>query len=217
DKEDQKQLQQPHSSHALALSQVFPNNLNGGPVHMDEIILMKTIRRGKPRATLLGSVLDPFTNDTKVSIPCVERPWLSEAEGFILPNHDTSMILPPESQTNTTEPPVAITDSSATDQDSVNESSVCSTPVPPLEKLGGAELASGTKAIKSILNSNSTFKMKASKIVSINEPSSAPAKINKNASASKINSAPAEKLKHVKTKDDVPLSIVMKELNDLRL
>ncbi|KAI7735698.1 hypothetical protein M8C21_032258 [Ambrosia artemisiifolia] len=29
---DPKQLQQPHSSHAFALSQVFPNNLNGGPV-----------------------------------------------------------------------------------------------------------------------------------------------------------------------------------------
>ncbi|GKE07788.1 retrovirus-related pol polyprotein from transposon TNT 1-94 [Tanacetum coccineum] len=27
-------------------------------------------------------------DDTKVSIPGVERPWLSEAEGFILPNHD---------------------------------------------------------------------------------------------------------------------------------
>nr|GEY42948.1 chromatin modification-related protein EAF1 B-like isoform X1 [Tanacetum cinerariifolium] len=32
DNQDPKQLQQPHSSHALALSQVFPNNLNGGPV-----------------------------------------------------------------------------------------------------------------------------------------------------------------------------------------
>nr|GEV65544.1 hypothetical protein [Tanacetum cinerariifolium] len=115
-------------------------------------------------------------NDTKVSMPCVERPWLSEDEGFILPNHDTSMILPPESQTNTTKPPVAVTDSSAT---SADESSVCSTLIPLLEKLGGAEPASGTKAIKSILNSNSTFKMKALKIVSINEPSSVPAKINK--------------------------------------
>ncbi|KAG6386484.1 hypothetical protein SASPL_155387 [Salvia splendens] len=30
--QDPKQLQQPHGSHAFALSQVFPNNLNGGPV-----------------------------------------------------------------------------------------------------------------------------------------------------------------------------------------
>ncbi|GJW34896.1 hypothetical protein Tco_0057816 [Tanacetum coccineum] len=27
--------------------------------------------------------------DTKVPIPGIERPWLSEAEGFTLPNHDT--------------------------------------------------------------------------------------------------------------------------------
>lgn len=32
DNQDPKQLQQPHSSHALALSQVCPNNLNGVPV-----------------------------------------------------------------------------------------------------------------------------------------------------------------------------------------
>ncbi|KAL8215078.1 hypothetical protein R6Q57_004527 [Mikania cordata] len=32
DNHDPKQLQQPHNSHALALSQVCPNNLNGGPV-----------------------------------------------------------------------------------------------------------------------------------------------------------------------------------------
>nr|GEX21611.1 hypothetical protein [Tanacetum cinerariifolium] len=39
-------------------------------------------------------------NDTKVTIPGVERPWLSEAKGFILPNHDTGRILPAESQRN---------------------------------------------------------------------------------------------------------------------
>ncbi|XP_047965336.1 chromatin modification-related protein EAF1 B-like [Salvia hispanica] len=32
DNQDPKQLQQPHGSHAFALSQIFPNNLNGGPV-----------------------------------------------------------------------------------------------------------------------------------------------------------------------------------------
>ncbi|GJZ04395.1 hypothetical protein Tco_0537670 [Tanacetum coccineum] len=53
-------------------------------------------------------------NDTKVTIPGVERPWLSEAEDFILPNHDTGRILPFESQRNTTDPSVAVTDSSAT-------------------------------------------------------------------------------------------------------
>ncbi|GKD88786.1 hypothetical protein Tco_1364293, partial [Tanacetum coccineum] len=36
--------------------------------------------------------------DTNVSIAAVERHWLSEAEGFKLPNHDTGRILPTESQ-----------------------------------------------------------------------------------------------------------------------
>nr|GEW52479.1 hypothetical protein [Tanacetum cinerariifolium] len=79
-----------------------------------------------------------LVEDTKVSIPGVERPWLSEAECFILLIHDTGRILPVESQRNTTKPLIAITDSSATDYDSADESSVCSTPLPPLEKLDGA-------------------------------------------------------------------------------
>ncbi|GKF15058.1 hypothetical protein Tco_0056520, partial [Tanacetum coccineum] len=37
-----------------------------------------------------------------------ERPWLSKAEGFILPNHDTGRILPAESQRNTTDPSVVV-------------------------------------------------------------------------------------------------------------
>ncbi|GJX07917.1 hypothetical protein Tco_0195849 [Tanacetum coccineum] len=60
-------------------------------------------------------------DNTKVTIPGVERPWLSEAEGFILPNHDTA-----------------------------DESSVCSTPLSPLKKLKGAEPISGPNTIKSI-------------------------------------------------------------------
>ncbi|GJS51045.1 hypothetical protein Tco_0624407 [Tanacetum coccineum] len=137
-------------------------------------------------------------DDTKVSIPGVERPWLSKAEGFILPNHDTGRILPAESQIKVIDPSVAVTDSSVTDYDLANESSVCSTPLPPLEKLAGAELVSGPKIIKSILKSNSTFKAETLK-------------------ASKRNSAPAGKLKNVKNEDDIPLSVVMKELNDIKL
>ncbi|GKD44554.1 hypothetical protein Tco_1269199 [Tanacetum coccineum] len=115
-------------------------------------------------------------NDTKVTIPGgVERPWLFEAEGFILPNHDTGRILPAESQRNTTDPSVAFTDSSATDYDSTDESSVCSTLLPPLKKLEGAEPISGPKTIKSILKSKSTLKAEALKGVIINKPSSAPA------------------------------------------
>ncbi|GJW70664.1 hypothetical protein Tco_0127581 [Tanacetum coccineum] len=113
-----------------------------------------------------------------------------ECLGFILPNHDTGKILLAESQRNTIDPSVAVTDSSATDYDSADKSLVCSTPLPPLKKLDG---------------------------VIINEPSSAPAKGNKSSSASKVNSAPVGKLKSVKIEDDPPLAIVIKELNDLKL
>ncbi|GKB91290.1 hypothetical protein Tco_0963562 [Tanacetum coccineum] len=156
-------------------------------------------------------------NDTKMSIPGVERHWLSEAEGFTLLNYDIGRILPPESQRNTTDPPIAITDSSATDYDLVDESSVCSTPLPPLKKLDGAEPIFGPKTIKSILKSKSIFKVETLKGVKINEPSSAPAKGNKSSSALKVNSAPASKLKSVKIEDGPTLAIVMKELNDLKL
>ncbi|GJZ47387.1 hypothetical protein Tco_0601219 [Tanacetum coccineum] len=109
-------------------------------------------------------------DDTKVSIPGVERPWLSKAEGLILPNHDTGRILTAESQRNTTDPSVAVTDSSATDYDSADESSVCTTPILPLKKLDGAEPISGPKTIKSILRSISSFKAETLKCVIINEP-----------------------------------------------
>ncbi|GJS31756.1 retrovirus-related pol polyprotein from transposon TNT 1-94 [Tanacetum coccineum] len=89
-------------------------------------------------------------NDTKVSIPGVEKPWLSEAEGFILSIHDTGRILQAESQRNTTDPSVAVIDSLVTDYVSTDESLVCGTPLPPLEKLGGAEPVYGPKTIKSI-------------------------------------------------------------------
>nr|GEY21127.1 retrovirus-related Pol polyprotein from transposon TNT 1-94 [Tanacetum cinerariifolium] len=72
-------------------------------------------------------------DNIEVTIPGIERPWLSEAKGFILPNHDT-----------------------------------------------------------------------------------APAKGNKSSSASKVHSDPAGKLKSVKIKNDPPLAIVMKELNNLK-
>nr|GEV40486.1 hypothetical protein [Tanacetum cinerariifolium] len=151
-----------------------------------------------------------LADDTKVSIPGVERPWLSNVEGFILPNHDTGRLLPAESQRNTTDPSVVVTDSSATDYDSTNESLVCSTPLPLLKKLDGAEPISGPKIIKSILRSRSTFKVETLKGVIINEPSSALAKDNKSSSASKVNSAPASKLTSVKIKDDPPLAITEK-------
>ncbi|GJV06674.1 retrovirus-related pol polyprotein from transposon TNT 1-94 [Tanacetum coccineum] len=133
-----------------------------------------------------------LADDTKVTIPGVERHWLSEAE-------------------------VAFSDSSATDYDSADESSVCSTPFPSLKMLEGGEPISRPKTIKSILKLKSTLKAEALKGVIINEPSSAPAKGNKSSSASKLHSAPADKLKSVKIEDDPSVAIIVKELNSLKL
>ncbi|GJS86833.1 retrovirus-related pol polyprotein from transposon TNT 1-94 [Tanacetum coccineum] len=89
---------------------------------------------------------------------------------FILPNHDTGRILLAESQRNTIDPSVTVTDSSATDYDLVDESSVCSTPLPPLKKLDGAKPISGPKTIKSILRLKSTFKAETLKGCDIRMP-----------------------------------------------
>nr|GEY31672.1 hypothetical protein [Tanacetum cinerariifolium] len=91
-----------------------------------------------------------LADDTKLSIPGVERPWLSKAEGF-MPNHDTGRILPTEPQRNTTDPLVVFNDSSATKYDSTDKSSVSITPLPPLKKLDGVEPISEPKTIKSII------------------------------------------------------------------
>ncbi|GJS33707.1 hypothetical protein Tco_0532089 [Tanacetum coccineum] len=168
--------------------------------HVDTSLIHIESRKS-PTAVLFdddtGRISIRHFDDTKVSIPNVERPWLSKTEGFNFPNHDT-----------------------VADYDSAEESSlICKTPLPPLEKLAGAERVSGPKTIKSILKSCSTIKTDTLKGVIINEPtnSSALAKGNKNVSISKKGSASASKLKNVKTKDDIPLSIVMKELNDQKL
>ncbi|GKE02130.1 hypothetical protein Tco_1390113 [Tanacetum coccineum] len=84
-----------------------------------------------------------------------------------------------------------------------------------LQFVAGDEPVSGPKTIKLILKLNSTFKAETLKGVTINKPSSAPTKGRKNVLASKNNSAPTCKLKNVKIEDDLSLSIVMKELNDL--
>ncbi|GJZ11019.1 hypothetical protein Tco_0545778 [Tanacetum coccineum] len=112
-------------------------------------------------------------DNTKASIPSVERLWLSDVKGFILPNHDTSRILPAESQRNSTDSLVTIIDSLETDYDSADESSVCSTFFPLLEKLGDAKTVSGPKAVKTTLKLICTFKAKALNGIIHNEPSSA--------------------------------------------
>ncbi|GJW67157.1 hypothetical protein Tco_0121581 [Tanacetum coccineum] len=69
-------------------------------------------------------------------------------------------------------------------------------PLPPLEKLTGAKPVSGPKTIKLILKSKSTFKAETLKGITINKPSSAPARGNKSSLVSKTNSALAVKNKN---------------------
>ncbi|GKA27977.1 retrovirus-related pol polyprotein from transposon TNT 1-94 [Tanacetum coccineum] len=158
-----------------------------------------------------------LADNSKMSITGCNKPKLSGAKDFTLSNHDTGKVPSNESQRNTTDHSVVVSDSLVTDYDSTNESSVCSTPLPPLEKLTGAEHVFGPKTIKSNLKSKSTFKAETFKGIIINEPSPAPVRGNKSSSASKTNSAPAGKLKNVKIEDNLPLAIVMKELNELKL
>ncbi|GKC21980.1 hypothetical protein Tco_1024130, partial [Tanacetum coccineum] len=124
-----------------------------------------------------------------MSITSSNIPKSSETKDYTLPNQETNEVLSNESQRNTIDPSVVVSDSSATNYDSANESSVYRTPLLSLKKLDS---------------------------ITINEPSSAPAR-GKSSSASKTNSAPAGKLKNVKMEDDPPLAIVMKELNELKL
>nr|GEZ05460.1 hypothetical protein [Tanacetum cinerariifolium] len=77
----------------------------------------------------------------------------------------TTQILLADSQRNTINPPVVVTDSSTIDYDLADEVSVCSTPLPPLKKLDCVEPVSGPKTIKSILRSKSTFKVETFKCV----------------------------------------------------
>ncbi|GJX71386.1 hypothetical protein Tco_0308557 [Tanacetum coccineum] len=79
------------------------------------------------------------TVDTHVSIPNVKRPWLYEAEKFNMSNHDTSRILPSESQVKVTDPFVNVTNSLVTEYDSAEKIFFSSTPLPLLEKLSGVE------------------------------------------------------------------------------
>ncbi|GJY23314.1 retrovirus-related pol polyprotein from transposon TNT 1-94, partial [Tanacetum coccineum] len=157
-------------------------------------------------------------NNSYVSITGSNKPKLSKVEDSILPNYYTGKVPSNESQRNRIDPSVVVSDSSTTNYDSADESLVCSTPLPPLEKLAGVKPISGPKTIKSNLKSNPTFKDENLKGITLKEPSSAPAKDNKKgSSASKTSSVPAGKLRNVKIEDDPPLAIVIKELNELKL
>ncbi|GJS71088.1 hypothetical protein Tco_0703929 [Tanacetum coccineum] len=123
-----------------------------------------------------------------MSITSSNIPKSSDTEDYTLPNQDTNKVPSNESQRNTTDPSVVVSDSLATDYDSGNESSVYSTPLLSLKKLDSVEPIFGPKTIKLILKSKSTFKAETLKGITINEPSSAPARC-KSSSASKTNSA----------------------------
>ncbi|GKC67588.1 retrovirus-related pol polyprotein from transposon TNT 1-94, partial [Tanacetum coccineum] len=157
-----------------------------------------------------------LADNSNMSITSSNIPKSSETEDSTLPNQDIDEVPSNESQRNTTDPSVVVSNSLATDYDSGDKSLVCSTPLLSLKKLDGVEPVSGPKTIKSILKSKSTFKAETLKGITINEPSSAPAR-GKSSSASKTNAAPAGKLKNVKIEDDPPLAIIMKELNELKL
>ncbi|GJZ90223.1 hypothetical protein Tco_0662150, partial [Tanacetum coccineum] len=159
-------------------------------------------------------------DNSNVSITSSNKPRLSKAEDFTLPNFDTGKVPSDESQRNITNPSVAVSDSLATDYDSADESSIAPLSPSYLEKADWCYKPChlDIKTIKSILKSNSTFKAETLKGITLKEPSSAPAKGNrKGTSASKTFSAPAGKLKNVNIEDDPPLATVMKELNELKL
>ncbi|GJZ63454.1 hypothetical protein Tco_0619875 [Tanacetum coccineum] len=74
-----------------------------------------------------------------MSIISSNIPKSSETEDSTLHNQYTDKVPSNKSQRNTTNPSVVVFDSSATDYDSSNESSVCSTPLLSLKKLDGVE------------------------------------------------------------------------------
>ncbi|GJY28475.1 hypothetical protein Tco_0404242 [Tanacetum coccineum] len=134
--------------------------------------------------------------NSEVSITGSNKPNLSEVEDSTLSTHDTGKISLNESQRNTIDHSVVVSDSSATGYDSADESST----------------------IKSNLKSNPTFKAETLKGITLKAPSLALAKDNKKgSSALKTSSTPAGKLKNVTVEDDPLLAIVMKELNELKL
>nr|GEW84497.1 retrovirus-related Pol polyprotein from transposon TNT 1-94 [Tanacetum cinerariifolium] len=88
-----------------------------------------------------------YLNDLKEEYQA--RALLAKSKRFF--KKGTQRILPAELQRSITDPLVVVTNSSATNYDSMDESSVRSTPISPLKKLDGAEPIFGPKTIKSIL------------------------------------------------------------------
>nr|GEW96282.1 retrovirus-related Pol polyprotein from transposon TNT 1-94 [Tanacetum cinerariifolium] len=161
-----------------------------------------------------------FTRDcwSKTSVPSYQSPFQLKSLGSPQNKPELRLTKDFEAKYNKVKAKLALLSSSAlASKASTIKNKVCSTPLPLLKKLNGVEPIYGPKTIKLILRSKSTFKAKTLKGVIINEPSLALAKDNKSSSASKVNSVSASKLKSVKIKDDPPLAIVIKELNNLKL
>ncbi|GKD07231.1 hypothetical protein Tco_1186916, partial [Tanacetum coccineum] len=119
-------------------------------------------------------------DNSDMSITSSNIPKSSETKDSTLLNQDTDEVPSNESQRNTTNSSVVVSDSSATVYDSADESSVCSTLPLSLKNWDGVEPVFGPKTIKSILKSKSTFKAETLK-----------GSFGKSSSASKTNSAPA--------------------------
>ncbi|GJT33369.1 putative reverse transcriptase domain-containing protein [Tanacetum coccineum] len=69
-----------------------------------------------------------LVDNSEVSITGSNKSKLSKAEDSTMSNHDTGKVPSNKSQRDTTDHSVVVSNSSATDYDSVDESSVCSTP-----------------------------------------------------------------------------------------
>ncbi|GJZ66037.1 retrovirus-related pol polyprotein from transposon TNT 1-94 [Tanacetum coccineum] len=85
---------------------------------------------------------------------CSDLRYVKEQRNNLLSKHkdlNTKRTLPSESQMNTTNPSVVVTDSSASEYDLADESSVYSIPLPPLEKLGFAKVNRKASALNTNL------------------------------------------------------------------
>ncbi|GJU03419.1 hypothetical protein Tco_1113757 [Tanacetum coccineum] len=116
---------------------------------------------------------------TYITETCSNIPKSSKTEDSTLPNQDTDEVPSNESQRNITDPLVVVSNSSATNYDSTDKSSVCSAPLLLLKKFNG---------------------------ITINEPSLAPAR-GKHSSAFKTNSARAGNAKELITKPVIMLNL----------
>ncbi|GJV23988.1 retrovirus-related pol polyprotein from transposon TNT 1-94 [Tanacetum coccineum] len=157
-------------------------------------------------------------DNSNTSITSNNKPKLSEAEDFILQNNDTGKV--PLMSHKGTYPILQLLSLTLQRLIMIQQANLQS--IAPLFLHWRSWLllkpVSGPKTIKSILKSNSIFKVETLKSVTIKEPSSTLAKDSRKCTlASKSYSAHVGKLNNVKIQDDPPLAIMMKELNELKL